>query len=108
MNPSIADKLDGLHPQMLKVESEGLRKKVAVGRAVERALALLGMTKQEAAYAMGYSDQGVVSRWCSAVERPLFDKLFALERFEECYIVALAEKNPAVEVVTYIRLKRIA
>lgn len=108
MNPSMADKLSNVHPQMLKADSEGLRKKLAVGRAVERALELLGMTKQEAAFAMGYTDAGTVSRWCSASERPLFDKLFGIERFEECYIVALAEKNARMQVEMIVTIRRTA
>jgi len=106
MDSRLADQLDRVHPQMLRLGGESDRKKLAVGRTVERALEILGMTKQAAAYAMGYADPGPVSRWCAATERPLFDKLFAIDRFEECWIVALAEKNPAMEVETVVKFRR--
>lgn len=103
MASTVADRLNSAHPQMLRVESESDRKKLAVGRRVERALELLGITKQAAAFAMGYADSGVVSRWCTAVERPLFDKLETIDGFENAYVQALAEKNPRFEILILIR-----
>lgn len=101
---SMAERLDGVPRKMLRVDSETHRKKV--GTRVERALELAGISKQTAAHDMGYSDQGVVSRWCSGIERPQFDKLNTLDGFEDAYIVALAEKNPRVTLETVVRLKR--
>lgn len=106
MSRNIAHELAAVHPQMLKVDSEGLRKKL--GERVERALAIAGVTKQEAAFQMGYSDPGVVSRWCSAVERPLLDKLFLIVGFENAWLLALAEHNPNAEVTMHIAIKRTA
>jgi hypothetical protein len=111
---SIADRLAGLHPQMLRAESEGDRKKLAdlrpvIGRLVERAIELLGITKQEAAFRMGYRDQGPVSRWCAATERPLFDKLFVLDGFEVAWVIAIAERNQEqIEVATIVTIRRSA
>lgn len=108
------ERLNSIHPQMLRVEDEGDRKQLAEGRrariarAVERALEIAGVTKQQAAFAMGYTDQGPVSRWCSGVERPLFDKLFGVPGFEDAYLVALAERNPRVELETTVRIRRTA
>lgn len=113
MAASVADRLKHVHPQMLRVGTDPDRKKFAelrpvIGRLVERALEIAGLSKQEAAFAMGYADSGVISRWCSGAERPLFDKLFAIDRFEDAWLVALAERNPRAQVVTQVLLQRSA
>jgi hypothetical protein len=115
--PTIPDRLATLQPKMLRAglrtEAKGDRKKLAdlrpeIGRLVERALELMGLTKQEAAYRLQYADAGAISRWCSATERPLFDKLFTLEGFDIAYVRAIAERNPAIDVDTVITIRRIA
>jgi hypothetical protein len=113
MSQSITDRLKDVHPQMLRAESEGDRKEVAdlrqvIARLVGRAFELMGITKQDAAYRMGYQDPGTVSRWCSATERPLFDKLFSLDGFEVAYVLAIAERHSRMDVQTTITVKRIA
>jgi hypothetical protein len=105
MSSSVAKKLDAVHPQMLRAGSEPDRKKLAdLGQSVERALELWGKSKQETAYALGYSDPGTVSRWCSGTERPHMEKLLALDGFEEAWIKARAEKNRRVIVRTVIEI----
>jgi hypothetical protein len=113
MATTVAERLAGVHPQMLRVEHEGDRKKLAdlrpvIGQLVERAFALMGISKQDAAFRMGYRDPGTVSRWCTAVERPLFDKLFGLDGFDVAYVLAIAERNARIEVTTAITIRRIA
>jgi hypothetical protein len=114
MAASIADRLADVHPKMLRAEGESDRKKLVedlrpvIGRLVERAIALAGLTKQEAAFAMGYSDQGAVSRWCSGVERPQFDKLFVVKGFKLAWLLAIAEDSKEIEVETTIKVRRIA
>lgn len=80
----------------------------AIGRLVERALVLAGVSKQEAAYRMHYSDAGTVSRWCNGIERPLFDKLFTIAGFQAAYVQAIAEQHPDFEVTTEIKIRRVA
>jgi transcriptional regulator with XRE-family HTH domain len=104
---TLADRLNAVHPKMLRADGESDRKKL-VGRRVERALSLARLTQQEAAYAMGYADQGVVSRWCSGLERPHFDKLYALDGFTIAWVLALAEGTPEIDVETTIRIRRVA
>ena len=94
------------HPKMLRLDGESLRKKLAVGRRVERTFEILGITKQEAAHDMGYTDPSTVSRWCSGTETPKFDRLETIVGFEGAYTLALAEKNPDMEVEHVIRLRR--
>lgn len=113
MGSRVHDPLAGLHPQMLRMESEGASKKLAdlrptIGRLVARALELAGISKQDAAYRMKYSDAGTVSRWCSGTERPAFDKLFTIEGFEIAYVLAIAERNAQIEVTTAITIRRVA
>jgi hypothetical protein len=107
MPSTVADPRLELHPQMLRAQSEGDRKKF-VGRLVERALELMSVTKQDAAFRMGYSDSGVISRWCAGSETPLFHKLVALDGFIEAWLVALAEKSTRAEVFTDVRIRRVA
>lgn len=119
VEPSVADRLRDVHPQSLRAtldgrdaEGEGLRKhfaddqRRAVGRDVERAIVLMGITKQEAAFRMRYDDSGVVSRWCSGRERPLFDKLYALKGFKAAWVIAIAEQTPELEAETFVRVRR--
>ena len=111
MPRSLSDRLAGVHPKMLAIDGDVDRKKVAdlrrrIGQLVERALTIAGVTKQEAAFAMGYRDAVAISRWCAGVERPLFDKLFTLADFEWAWIVALAERNPAMETETVVKIRR--
>lgn len=106
MARSVADRLSDVHPKPLRVGGERDHKKLAVAKDVERALEVAGISKQEAAYQLGYADPGVVSRWCSGVERPLFDKLFALDGFLEAFIQVLAQHSPTMEVETLVRIRR--
>jgi hypothetical protein len=120
MAGSMRDRLDAVHPKMLAAElrsGEGDRKPLAetewrhrIGGLIERALELAHLTKQDVSFAMGYpaGDQSAISRWIAAVERPQFDKLFAVDRFYDAWVIASAEANPRVEVVTQIQIRRTA
>lgn len=113
IDPKVAERLADLPRKMLRAEREDERKPVAdlrrdIGQLVERALVLAGISKQHAAYAMHYADQGTVSRWCSGLERPCFDKLLTLEGFDVAYILAMAERNARIETTTTITIKRTA
>ncbi len=106
-----SERLAGVHPQMIAASLRPDRKILAdlrpvIGQLVDRALALAGISKQEAAYAMDYRDAGTISRWCSGSERPCFDKLFSLDGFEAAYILAMAERNPNIEATTVITIRR--
>jgi len=107
----MTDRCVDAHPQILRSVRVDDRKKLAdlrpvIGRRVERALALCGVTKQEAAFAMGYTDAGTVSRWCSGTERPHLDKLeAAIAGFEAAWVRAIAEGHPRMEAVTQIVMR---
>jgi len=68
------------------------------------------VTKQEAAYRMGYADSGVVSRWISGLERMQLDKLRGGlgEKFFGELLVALLQTCEEVEVKTHVTLGRTA
>ena len=104
MAPSLSSRLSDVHPKMLRGEREGDHKKLAVGQSVERALEIAGIQKQDAAGRMGYSDQGTVSRWCSGLERPHFDKLFELDGFEVAWMKARAERNQRIKARTVFEI----
>jgi hypothetical protein len=121
MADSMRDRLDAVHPKMLAAElrpqAKADRKPLAeaewrrqIGRLIERALELAHLTKQDISAAMGYEppDQSAISRWIAGVERPQFDKLFAVDRFYDAWVIASAEANPRVEVETVVRVRRSA
>lgn len=119
MSHTVAERLVSVHPKSVAAHLHGEanpdRNPLAeqdwrerIGRTIERALLLAELTKQELSYAMGYADQSALSRWIAGVERPLFDKLFAVDRFYDSWVIALAERNPRLEVVTEIRVRRVA
>lgn len=82
-------------PQMLRAKSEAdpqLLGKREIGRSIEVALDRARLTKQEAAFAMGYADSGVMGRWIAGTETPQFAKLWTLgSRFQKELVIALAE-----------------
>lgn len=114
MGSSIRQQLDGIQRKSLTMGSESLRsdrKSVAVsegarrlGRVLDRALQLAGITKQQAASDLGYSDQSAISRWISGVENPRFDKLITLAGFGEGMLQALGEEFGRVTVIVERRL----
>ncbi len=113
MSATVPDRLAGVHPKMLRAQSEGHRKDLAdlrlvIGILVARTFELMGITKQDAAYRMQYRDAGTISRWCSGTERPLFDKLFTIDGFEVAYVLAIAERNQQIEVTTVVTIRRTA
>jgi transcriptional regulator with XRE-family HTH domain len=88
-----------------------LRKPLAVdlGSAIERAIELAKMTKQEVAYRMGYgSNQASLSRWISGAEMPQLAKLWAIEELQGPLVIALAEavNDSAVVVTTHIEVRQ--
>ncbi len=101
--PKSASALADVHPQMLRAQSEAdpqLLGKREIGRAIEMALDRTCLTKQEAAYAMGYTDSGVIGRWITGTETPQFAKLWTLgSRFQKELVIALAEAIDASGVV---------
>jgi hypothetical protein len=99
---------------MLTMRGETLRKplamdefKAVIGRAIERALLSAAITKQQAAFAMGYGEnQAPVSRWVSGIETPQFAKLWELgPRFRQELVLALAAECSGLEIETVIRRK---
>lgn len=115
MTPTIPDRLAGVHPKMLAAAIEPDRKPLAegdarrrIGHLIDRALILAQLTKQELSHAMGYRDQSALSRWISGVERPLLDKLLAVDRFYDGWVIACAEANPRIEVTTVVTIRKVA
>jgi len=77
-----------------------------IGRAIERGILLAGMTKQEAAFEMGYPDPSALSRWIAGVETVQFSRLWMIARLRPCLCVALAEISEGVVVETTISIRR--
>ena len=95
--------------KMLAAKVCGDRKPLAegIGQAVERAITLARLTKQDVAFRMGYADQSTLARWISGVETPSFARLWMVEDLRAPLAVALAELAQC-EVETVVRIKRTA
>lgn len=118
MGHSIADRTDAALVQRLenlplrqaKADLKNLDRswREQVGRAIQRAFSLAGITQKEAA-ALLNRDQAQVARWIAGAERPQIDALFSVEPLRQPLVVAFAElAGDGVEVITEIRVRRIA
>lgn len=74
--------------------------------AVERALDLAKMTKQDVSHAMEYPDQSAISKWISGVEPIQWHKLMAVDQLRPWIPVALAELASDVHVQIVLNVRR--
>lgn len=88
-----------------KAEVDDAVWRAAVGRVIERAKELSGLTLKQFADAV-QRDERQVARWFAASERPQFDAIFAVEALRQPLIQALAELAGNVVVETVIRMRR--
>src|SRR6188474_2367179 len=98
---SLADgdaKLGAVHPQMLRAGSPADPRKSGdehgkqIGQAFEWALDRARVTKQEAAFRMGYTDSGVIGRWVSGKENLQLARTRMIgEPFFQEFLIALAQ-----------------
>lgn len=108
MPQTVADPRLDVPRKMLAARGEAVRKPLAeeIGGAIERALTLARITKQDACYRMGYgANQAPLSRWISGAERPQFEKLWGIDELRGPLVTALAELA-GYDVVTEIRIRR--
>jgi hypothetical protein len=106
-------RLDGIKRKAVAMTGEGLRKPLAedlrqpMGAAIERAIDLARLTKQDVAFQMGYADASALARWIAGVETPQFAKLFSVPGLRGPLVVALAELSGCVEIETTIRIRKV-
>jgi hypothetical protein len=106
--------LDGITRKPLAMRGESLRNSLAddlkrpIGLAIDRAIVLAGLTKQDVAFRMGYADQSALARWIAGVETPQFAKLFIVVELRAPLVIALAELSDDVQIVTTISIRRTA
>lgn len=62
---------------------------VQLGRAIQRAVSLLGWSQKEAAARVNV-DEREFAKWLSGERRPQFDKLFAVPELQRPLVIALA------------------
>lgn len=86
-----------------KIEDPRWREQI--GRAIERAIALAGLSQKEAA-ALLDRDQAQVARWIASTERPQLDAIFAVGLLRGPLVIALAELSDGIDVITEIRVRR--
>lgn len=87
------------------VQFPGIAWNERIGRAIQRAIAIVGWTNKEAAAKVGVDD-AEFGKWLSGGRRPQFDKLYAVEELREPLIVAQAQMIGAV-VNTTVRFRRV-
>jgi hypothetical protein len=94
-------------PSMAKVNvrTPGINWNEQIGRAIQRAVAVVGWTNKEAAAKAG-TDDAEFGKWLSGSRRPQFDRLFALDELRWPLIQQLARLDPHTKVVE--RIERVA
>lgn len=94
------------------LRGEGVRKAFApsrIGAVIERAIALSGMTKQQAAGEMGYADPSALSRWIAGTDDVQFERLWSVPSLRAGVIAALAEAaESVVRIQTVVTIERTA
>ena len=105
MNSTVAKRLPDPPRKMLAMGSESVRKPLAkdIGTAIERAIVLAKLTKQDVAYRMGYEDQSALSRWISGVETAQLPRLWEIEELRWPLLRALAEISGTAAIDEGIR-----
>jgi len=101
--------LERVTPQMAKADLNTIEKREfreEIGRAIQRAIGLAGLSQKEAAGEIG-RDAAQLARWIAGTERPQFDALFAVERLREPLCVALAQMSGA-DVQLEIKFRKTA
>jgi hypothetical protein len=99
---------------MLRVRGEvdpqrlGEQARREIGQAFEEAIEQARSEKKAVAAECGYTDQGVIGRWISGVERVQLDKLKAHSRrvYIE-FLFALLQAEEGVEVSRQVTLRRV-
>lgn len=102
--------LDIGRPVMAKanVQIQDIDWKQAVGRAIERAVAIAGWTKGEAAGKVDV-DASEFGKWMTGERRPHLDRLLAIPELRQPLVVALAALDPdAFSVKHVIETRRLA
>ena len=93
-------------PQMAKVDVRvpDTAWNELLGRAIQRAVALVGWSNKEAAAHIGVDD-AEFGKWLSGARRPQFDRMFAVQPLREPLCVSLAQMVGAA-VRTQIEFER--
>lgn len=120
---SVADRLPAAHPLLPDIGKPVVAKATvripdiddrvwerAVGRAIQRAVAVAGLSNKEAAALVGVDD-AEFGKWISATRRPHLDRVLAVRQLRGPCVIALAEEiarvDASLDVVTEIRVRRV-
>ena len=114
MSSSIAPERSARHPLLPDIGRKVMAKAVVrepdidwlviLGRAIQRAVAIVGWSNKEAAAKVGVDD-AEFGKWLSGGRRPQMDRLLALEPLRWPLIQCLAALDEQNEIVTEIRRK---
>lgn len=81
--------------------------KTLVGRAIQRAVSLAGLTNKEAAGLIGVNDSQF-GKWLSGNEPPQVHRVFAVAQLQQPLVIALAEAidDSGVIVTTHVQIRQ--
>jgi hypothetical protein len=82
--------------------------RVALGQCIDRARMSCHWNLDQFTAAIGKQDARQVARWISGAERPHLDALMSVPEFWREFVIELAKLDPRFEVVSEIRIRRIA
>ena len=96
-----------------KTAKAGLRKTESdphyarIGACIDEVRHFAGLTLKEFAAQLG-KNESQMRRQIEGVERPQIEAVFAVDKFRAALVIALAKSAAGVDVVTEIRVRRIA
>jgi hypothetical protein len=111
MANSLAERLNGIPRRSLGMKGEAHPKKFVspdmrayVARLIERAIDHSGLSKKQAALAMGFpeDDQTSVSRWISGAEPPSMTRFTSVRELRRGLAIALAESDGEARIQTVV------
>jgi hypothetical protein len=113
MQNSIDARLDAIPRKAVAAGRDGVLKSLEpaeagrlLGRLIERAFELGGITAKEISIEFGHAGQAAVSRWMAGTEKPPIMRLLQIARVKRGLLLALAEDAPGVEVQTVLTVRR--
>src|SRR3990167_7849933 len=102
--------LENVAPKMAKANLNNVENcdfRAVIGRAIQRAVSIAGLSQKEAAGKIG-REPAQVARWIAGTERPQLDALFSVEELRGPLVISLAEaiEDSGVVVTTHVAIRQ--
>ena len=89
-------------PAKAYVQTPDIQWNQLIGAAIQRAIAIVGLSNKEAAALVGVDD-AEFGKWLSGTRRPQFDRIFSIEELRWPLVQCLAALDSRNELVTLIQ-----